>query len=143
MIRGTTAQFKFKLPYAKEELEWVTIKFWQNNNPNKYLPIIKNLDHCDEFTPKELCVSLIPEETTLFVDKYKAYTQLRAQANDGTVFGSRPILITVYPMPDDIINEDIILPLQPDDGETWIILDGENIQAVMINERRTYRINRK
>ena len=32
MIRGTTAQFKFKLPYAKNELQWITMKFWQPGN---------------------------------------------------------------------------------------------------------------
>jgi hypothetical protein len=73
MIRGTTAQFKFKLPYTKEELAWATIKFWQSRNTNPLLPITKKLEHCDApDDSKELCVSLTAEETARFSDKYKA-----------------------------------------------------------------------
>ena len=126
MIRGTTAQFKFKLPYKKEELIWVTIQFWQSDNPSTYLPITKRLEHCDSPNdPTELCVSLTAEETQRFSEKYKTTVQLRAQHQGGTVFGSRPQLITVYPMPDEILDEDPTMPAVNDDG--WIILDGETI----------------
>ena len=46
MVRGTTARFKFTLPYMKSELQWVTIKFWQPGNVGTTrapLPIIKEL----------------------------------------------------------------------------------------------------
>ena len=109
MIRGTTAQFKFKLPYPMDQLQWITIHFWQPGNPNNGLPIYKNKNHCNEPTPQEICVSLTAEETKLFTDKYKAKVQLRAQQDDvfgGAVFGSTTQLITVYPMPDDLIDQD-------------------------------------
>jgi hypothetical protein len=123
MIRGTTAQFKFKLPYAKDECEWITIKFWQSHNTSRLLPITRTKDDCDAPSDsKEIYVSLTAEETARFLDKYKAKVQLRAQAN-GTVFGSKPQLVTVYPMPDDIIGEDPTMP--PANEEGWIILDGE------------------
>lgn len=124
MIRGTTAQFKFKLPYKKDELEWVTIKFWQPSSINEFLPITKTLEHCD--TPedsKELYVSLTAEETLRFSDKHKAKVQLRGLHKDGTVFGSRQHLITVYPIQDDL-SGDITVPSN-EDG--WVILDGETI----------------
>ena len=127
MIRGTTAQFKFQLPYAKSELSWVTIKFWQSGNTNPLLPITKKLVHCDspdDFT--ELYVSLTAEETMRFSEKYKAKVQLRAQHTEsGTVFGSRTQLTTVYPMNDEILDEDPTMPAENDDG--WIVLDGKSI----------------
>ena len=127
MVRGTTAQFKFKLPYKTEELLWATIKFWQPNNPSKLLPITRKLDDCATTdNPMELCVSLTAEETSRFTDKYKAKVQLRAQhSNSGTVFGDKTRLITVYPMRDDIIEEDPNLPNANEDG--WIVLDGKTI----------------
>lgn len=127
MIRGTTAQFKFKLPYAKSELLWVTIKFWQQDNPSPYLPITKKLENCD--SPEgstELYVSLTPDETIRFSEQRKAQVQLRGQhASSGTTFGNRTQLISVYPMNDEILDEDPTMPAENEDG--WIILDGETI----------------
>lgn len=127
MIRGTTAQFKFKLPYPKGELDWATIKFWQPSNPNQFDPITKKLIHCDgPDNAPELCVSLTADETIKFSAKYKGNVQLRAQhAASGTVFGCRPTLFTVYPMNDEILEEDPTLPAPNEDG--WIILDGKPI----------------
>ena len=129
MIRGTTAQFKFKLPYAKEELSWVTIKFWQPNNPSRLLPITKKLGDCvvsDDATC--LYVSLTAEETARFLDKYKAKIQIRARhAVSGTVFGIKPRLITVYPMEDDVIEEDPYIPSENEEG--WTILDGGELSG--------------
>lgn len=125
MIRGTTALFTFKLPYKKSELNWATIKFWQPGNANKALPITRKLEDCDSPDDStELCVSLLADETMRFSEKYKAKVQLRAQHSDsGTVFGSRPQLFTVYPMHDEIIEEDPTLPAEDEEG--WIVLDGE------------------
>lgn len=129
MIRGTTAQFKFKLPYSYDELSWVTIKFWQPNNPNRFLPITRKLDSCVALDDsKVLCVSLTAEETTRFLDKYKAKVQLRGQHEvSGTVFGCKPIMFTVYPMTDEIIKEDVMFPSENEDG--LVILDGEEVIA--------------
>lgn len=127
VIRGTTAQFKFKLPYSYDELERITIKFWQQGNLSDYLPIIKNKTNCSESVENEIHVSLRPSETAIFSDKYKAKVQLIAQPYMGSPFGSKEHLITVYPMPDDIIVDDpTIEPSIPTDKE-WIIFDGEEI----------------
>lgn len=127
MIRGTNAQFKFKIPYPKDELVWATIKFWQPNNPNSLLPITRRLSDCSQTdNPNELCVSLIAEETARFSDKYKARVQIRAQhIKSGTVFGSRPELFTVYPMQDYILDDDATMPSINDDG--WVILNGNEV----------------
>ena len=130
MIRGTTAQFRFKLPYTKGELGWATIKFWQPNNNGTItapLPITKRLADCsgadDE---KELCVTLTAEETTRFSDRFKAKVQLRAQrSKDGVVFASEEESITVYPINDDILTDDPTMPSENEEG--WIILDGGTI----------------
>lgn len=132
LIRGTTTPFKFKLPCANNELGWVTIHFSQTNNPSKSLPIIKKLEDCgprginNELDGSQnLYVSLTAEETTRFSDKYKARMQMRAQQIGGVTFGCKLKLITVYPMDDDIIEEDPTMPEEGVDG--WIILDGKNI----------------
>jgi hypothetical protein len=127
MIRGTTAQFKFKLPYTKAELTWATIKFWQPGNMSSLLPITKRLEHCDApDDSNELCVSLTAEETQRFSEKYKAKLQIRAQhTKSGTVFGSRTQLITVYPMNDEILEEDPTMPSENEEG--WVVFDGEAI----------------
>lgn len=124
MIRGTTAQFKFKTPYPKDECLWIRIKFWQPNNPNELLPITRIKEDCDTTDDqKEWVVSLTAEETARFLDKYKARVQLRAQHSlTGSVFGTKPELITVYPMLDDIIEEDPTFPSKDQNG--WIIIDG-------------------
>lgn len=125
MIRGTTAQFRFKLPCTKGELEWATIKFWQNNNPSVLLPITKTLDHCGQPESSDyLYVALTAEETLRFSDRYKANVQLRARhALSGTVFSMKPYLITVYPYEDQ---NDPPIPDTPADGG-FIILDGGEI----------------
>lgn len=56
MIRGTTAQFKFKLPCAKGNLLYATVKFWQPGNSGTLespLPITKRLADCYGFEPSE------------------------------------------------------------------------------------------
>lgn len=127
MIRGTTPQFKFIIPYPKNEMEWVRIKFWQPNNPSKLLPITRTIDNCKTTdNPKELIVSLTAEETKRFVDKYKAKMQFRAKhLLTGTIFGTPEQLLTIYPMRDDIIEEDPTIP--PANEEGWIVLDGRSI----------------
>ena len=127
MIRGTTAQFRFNMPYMFDQLSWATIKFWQDGNegtPTAPLPITKKLGQCTSTdNPHELCVSLTSEETMRFSDKRKAKVQLRAYA-DGSTFASHETLITVYPINDDIVTEDPDLPMA---DEGWVILDGSTV----------------
>lgn len=127
MIRGTTAQFKFKLPYSYDELVGITIKFWQPGNPNSSLPIYKYKHNCVERVEKEIYVSLLPYETAMFSEKYKAKLQLIAQPAIGASFGSKERLITVYPMPDDIIIDDPTIDPTPPTEEGWVFLDGGSI----------------
>ena len=128
MIRGTTAQFKFKLPYEKNQLQWVTMKFWQPGNDGTTeapLPILKQKTHIDSSDDsKELSVSLTSEETLRFTDKLKAKVQMRAQHVNGLVFASKEKIVTVYPLADDL-TQDAILPGETDDG--WIVLDGQPV----------------
>lgn len=127
MIRGTTAQFKFKLPCSYDELTSVIIKFWQQGNSNNSLPLFKYKHHCEALSDNEICVSLRPTETALFSDKYKAKVQLSAQPNVGAPFGSKERIITVYPMPDDIIIDGPIISPDDQTDAGWIILDGDQI----------------
>ena len=130
MIRGTNAQFKFKLPYNYSELEIVRITFWQPENsgpdPSRPLPIIKVLEQCSETDiPNELSVTLNEEETLRFREDRKAFTQLRARTISGIPIASKEKAITVYPVKDDTILDGEILPTPDYDG--WVFLDGSNI----------------
>ena len=128
MIRGTTAQFKFKVPYPKNELQWVTMKFWQpgnNGTTEAPLPIIKKKTHCESAdNSTDLYVSLTSEETLRFSSKLKARVQLRAQHNSGLVFASKEEVVPVYPMSDDLV-QDPVLPGEIDDE--WIVFDGQEV----------------
>lgn len=130
MIRGASAQFKFRLPYKFSDLETVKIVFWQDYNPGpdptRPLPIVKVLQQCSQSDlPNELVVTLNQEETLRFVDDRKAYAQLRAVTGDGIPIASREKQITVYPVYDDSILDDDILPSPDYDG--WVYLDGSTI----------------
>ena len=130
MIRGTTAQFKFKLPYKFSDIKVVKVVFWQPSNSgiskDRPLPIVKVLEQCSQGESlNELTISLSQEETLRFSDKKKAYVQLRAESNDGYIFASKQEPLTVYPIYDDTILGDIITPTPDDQG--CIILDGEDI----------------
>ena len=130
MIRGTNAQFKFKLPYNYSELSVVKIVFWQDDNDgpslSRPLPIVKVLSQCSQCdSPKEISITLNQEETLRFVDDRKAYVQLRGATIDGINFGNKKTPITVYPVYDDTILDDEILPTPDYDG--WVVLDGSTI----------------
>lgn len=125
MIRGTTAQFKFKLPYHQaDQLDWITIKFWQKENTTS---VIKTKSECSTTdNPNEICVSLSPDQTAKFSEKYKGRVQLMAQPKDGAQFGSRQQLFTVYPN-ELISNDPTPEPDVPPTEGGWIILDGEAV----------------
>lgn len=130
MIRGTTAQFKFDLPYKYSEIELAKIVFWQidNNGPSsdRPLPIVKVLEQCSAGTDEyELRVTLSPEETLRFSDKRKAYVQFSGTSLDGYRFAGDQEEITVYPIYDDSILGDVVTPTPTYDG--LIILDGQTI----------------
>ena len=130
MIRGTTAQFKFNLPYKFSEVDKVKIMFWQPNNDGvddtRPLPIVKTKDNCSQGQNEyELTVTLNMEETLRFSDEYKAYTQLSATSIEGARFASKQQPIPVYPIYDDSILGDIITPTPDSDG--FIVLDGQII----------------
>ena len=131
MIRGTNAQFKFKLPYNYSELETVRITFWQDENSgpaaNRPLPIVKILEQCSQTdNPNELSVTLNQEETLRFSEKRKGWVQLRAQTIDGIPIASKEKQFTVYPVYDDSILDEEILPTPDYDG--WIFLDGSIVE---------------
>lgn len=130
MIRGTNAQFKFILPYAYSELTTVRIVFWQTNNDgpsiDRPLPIVKTLDYCAPTSvANELTVTLNQEETLRFSDERKASCQLWGETKEGVPFASKERLVAVYPIYDDSIVEDDVLPTP--DPEGWVILDGSTI----------------
>lgn len=132
MIRGTNAQFKFKLPYDYSDLEIVKITFWQpeNNGPssNRPLPIIKVLQQCSPTDiSNELSITLNQEETLRFSEKRKAYVQLRAITTDGIPIASIKKQLTVYPIYDDSILDEEIIPTPDYDG--WVFLDGSTIDS--------------
>ena len=130
MVRGTTAQFKFSLPYDYSAIEVAKVMFWQPGNSGTTehpLPICKTLAYCSQTeNPRELSVTLSQDETLRFSEKSKAYVQLSATTGEGVRFASKQELITVYPIYDDSILGDVVLPT-PDEGDDWIILDGETI----------------
>lgn len=130
MIRGTTAQFKFSLPYNYDQIEVAKIAFWQKGNngtTDNPLPIYKTLDNCIQTSnPKELVVTLSPAETLRFSTKVKGRVQLSATTYEGIRFASKEQLITVYPIQDDSNVGDIVVP-KPEEDTNFIILDGKVI----------------
>lgn len=131
MIRGTNAQFKFNLPYDLSEVASVKIIFWQRDyngpDPGRPLPITKILQQCSTTdNPRELSVTLTQEETLRFTDEHKAYVQLRGLTTEDVPFASKIKQLTVYPVYDDSLFGDIILPTPSYDG--LIVLDGHRIE---------------
>ena len=130
MIRGANAEFRFNLPYNFSDLDRVKITFWQDMyagpSNERPLPVVKVLEQCRQGSnPHELSITLNQEETLRFTDKRKAKAQLRATTKTGIPFASKEQLIPVYPVKDDSILDDEMLPTPDLDG--WIYLDGENI----------------
>ena len=76
---------------------------------------------------KELLVSLNKEETLRFADDRKAYVQLQAKPKEGSGFASKKTMITVYPVYDDSVLDDDIIPTPIPDSDGLVILDGSTI----------------
>lgn len=142
MIRGTTAGFKFTLPYSLSKLARVTVTFWQDGYEGTLhypLPIIKEFTNFSESDDsKQLTVTLTASETKRFTDKLKARVQLVARTKaiidsesgeeiePSVRFASRENLITVHPINDDII-EDNPGDIVPTSTGDLVILDGQEI----------------
>lgn len=130
VIKGTTAQFKFRLPYELNEVAWLSVSFWQKRNlkaDGKPIQISKIYTESDVIaalstgTPKEIQITLTAEETIMFSDKWKLQVQLRGKTINAITFGSKEQLFTVYPMSEDVG----MVPGETVDG--WVILDGESV----------------
>ena len=132
MIRGTTACFRFKLPYVVEQIRSVTITFWQTNNTGTVdapLPIVKTLMSCS-FTnnPREISVTLNPHETARFSSRFKGQVQFEGETIDGVKFGGKPTLFSVYPNK----NTSAEKPLEPESSGQYgdfVVLDGGEING--------------
>lgn len=135
MIRGTTAGFKFTLPYPLSKLAVVKVTFWQEG----YKGITKEFkDFSESDNSTQLTVTLSASDTKTFTDRLKARVQLVADTrpivNSATGeeiepsvrFASRITLITVHPMKDGIIDKDPE-DTAPIDENGRIILDGQEI----------------
>lgn len=142
MIRGTTSQFRFKLPYSKENVKSAEVVFWQHGhngiNEDFPLPIVKKYNQYfsesgsiatsgpwNWINDNTLGVKLWQQETLTFSDRYKAYVQIRGTSIDGSVFASGQKPVVVYPIYADYPLEDEIIPPQNEDG--FYVLDGEYI----------------
>lgn len=142
MIRGTTASFKFKLPYELQYISWANVVFWQDGYKGTLgnsLPIKKEFINAKDFkdiTSKELVVTLSGADTKAFTDKLKGRVQMKGLSlehiENGQIippasFGSIPELFTVYPMDDSIMDGDIPEDTPVENG--YIILDGDTISV--------------
>jgi hypothetical protein len=143
MVRGTAAQFRCRLPYAKHDIALIEAKFWQVDsfyglNAEHPLPIIEGYKKTisadgeivtqypwswvDDYT---ICVRLSQQQTLTFTDKFKAKCQFRGKTIDGTPFASYQEYIPVYPIHGDDPLGDHTRPSHG--GDEWIVLDGETI----------------
>lgn len=138
MIRGTTAPFRFEVPYPKDQIDKVIVKAWQDGNvgtPTARLPIYKNFSSQSDTNTCELvaetdnltmvCVVLTASESMRFSDKKRAQIQLSAQLTNLDKFASHVHEFKVYPLPDDLIIDDPEDLPTTEDG--WSILDGGQI----------------
>ena len=132
MVRGTTAQFKFILPYNVSDISVIKIVFWQKEyggpDPSRPLPIVKVLEQCVQTNlPNEITVTLNKEETLRFSDDRKAYVQLQGKTIDRVAFASKQTIVPVYPVYDDSVLDDDIDPTPTPDVDGIIYLDGGRV----------------
>ena len=125
MIRGTTEEFRFKIPYTQEEVQSFEITFWQKGlygTAEHPFPINKT-----ELSPgvswydaNTIKVVLTADETLRFTDKLKGYAQFAGCTINNFTFSHIPTTYTVYPLRTSIDVDDI---MPSKDG--IIILDGD------------------
>ena len=135
MIRGTTAPFKFIIPYPFDEVSKIVATFKQKHNKGigNPIPIMKMYDTsasrndgfaASEQNPTEVYITLNPEETLRFSDKEKGYIQIQVyyQGRDIAV-SNVPEKFTVYP----VFNDTPIVDMEPTEivEDTYIFDSGE------------------
>ena len=130
MIRGTTAQFKFNLPYVFKDLIYAEIIFWQKGDSFSdahSVIITKDINSCSgDRNKKEVYVSLTQSDTLKFSDKKHGYVQFRGKVIDGNVFASKQESFIVYPVvSDDILGE--VNPPTDHDNDGWVIVNGGSV----------------
>jgi hypothetical protein len=127
MIRGTTAQFKFNLPYPLKDITSAEVNFWQKADgvvDGKTILVTRNLMCSGSGDPlkREVYVLLTQEETLRFSEKKHGYVQFRGVAADGSVFASKQEDFIVYPFcKDDPIGG--VTPPADEDDNGWIIIN--------------------
>lgn len=139
MIRGTTAPFKFKIPYAWSDICAIEATFTQKKDDGSQLSIIKRYDTRWEanvnpggFTPDDndpyvIYVILDPEETMRFSDKRKGLAQIKVYCPGKGTVGNPPERFPVYPVINDSFLEDVGEPLPNQDNV--LILDAGKISG--------------
>ncbi len=136
MIRGTTAPFKFNVPYAWPDICAIEATFTQKKDDGSQLAIVKEYDTRwgesinpggfapDENNPNIIYVILDPEETLQFSDKRKAQVQVKVYCPKKGTVANKPVRFTVYPINNDNIFEDPGEPM-PGDNSVRILDAGE------------------
>lgn len=101
VIRGTTPEHEFELPYPKEMVEDIRVVYGQGG---KAL-FTKGLGEC-EISDGKITVSLIQEETFLFVPNKHLNIEVRIKLTNGKVVRSEePIILKVIDsMSDEVID---------------------------------------
>lgn len=115
MIRGTTAPFKFVVPYAFQEITRIEAVFWQKHHKGTDeapLPIEKIYNGLENgrndgfaaptLESKEVHTTLTPEETFRFSENEKGYAQVKVfYADRNLIVSSKEQKFTVYPSHND------------------------------------------
>lgn len=139
MIRGTTAPFKFKLPYTWDKVCAARATFKQIQDNGETLTIVKTYDtrriehpNPGGFTPDPndnsiVYVVLNSNETLQFSDKRKANVQFKSYCEDNGVIASKLQKFTVYPIEDSETFEE--LPNTPSVYDGIFVLDAGEILA--------------
>lgn len=101
VIRGTTPQHEFDLPYPEEMVQDIRITYGQKG---KRL-FTKTKDEC-EITEGKIAVSLTQEETFLFVPKKNLNVEVRIKLTNGKVVRTEdPIVLRVI----DTMDEEVMV----------------------------------
>ena len=137
MIRGTTAPFKFSVPYTWSEICAIEATFTQKKDDGSMLSIVKAYDtrwgddaNPGGFTPDDnspyiIYVILDPEETLQFSEKRKAQAQIKVYCPGKGTVANKPAMFTVYPVSNDgILEEDPGEP-EPGGGNVWVLDAGD------------------
>lgn len=100
VIRGTTPEHEFGLPYPKDTIDKIYITYGQNG---KSL-FIKSKNDC-VIDNEKIKVSLTQEETLQFNAKKHLYIEIKIRLNNGKIVQTEtPIVLKVI----DTMNEEVI-----------------------------------